>query len=84
MLPREILCQTRNQALGLVCVRRQDPNDVLHCHRIMVGVPAIEVGYHGHARVADLSLARELGLRHIGHADHRIAESFIGHAFGVA
>src|SRR5260370_572405 len=36
------------------------------------------------AAVPALRLAGELGLRHIGHADHRIAEALIGHAFGVA
>src|SRR6185312_14417888 len=37
---------------------------------LMAGVPAIVVGDHRHGRIADLGLAGELGLRHIGHADY--------------
>ena len=36
----------------------------------MVRVPAVVVRDHGHRRVAQLRLARELGLGHVGHADH--------------
>ena len=50
----------------------------------MVGVPAIEIGHHGNGRVTDFRLAGELRLRHIGHADHRIAEILVGHALGIA
>ena len=50
--------------------------------RVVVRVPAVEIGDHGDRRVANLRLARELGLRHVGHADHRIAEVLVGQALG--
>ena len=37
---------------------------------VVVGMPAIVIGDHRHRRVADLGLAGELGLGHVGHADH--------------
>ena len=48
----------------------------------MVGMPAVEIRHHGDGRVTNLRLARELGLRHVGHADHRVAEILVGEAFG--
>ncbi len=33
-------------------------------------MPAIVVGHHRHSAVRNLCLARQFGLRHIGHADH--------------
>ena len=47
------------------------------------GMPAIEIGHHGDGGVTNLRFARELGLRHIRHADDRIAELLVGHALGV-
>ncbi len=83
MLARKILGQPRHQALGLVGVRVQHPDDVLHRDRVVVGMPAIEIGHHRDRGVADFGFARELGLRHVGHADHRIAEILVRHAFGI-
>jgi hypothetical protein len=36
----------------------------------MVRVPAIEVSHHGHRGIANFCFTRQLGLGHIGHADH--------------
>ena len=83
MFARKIPGKARDQALRLVGIRGQHPDDVLHRHGIMIGVPAIEIGDHGNGGVTDLRLAGELGLGHIGHADHGIAEVLIGHAFGI-
>ena len=84
VLAREILGQPRHKALGLVGVRHQHLDDVLHGDGVVVGMPAVVVGDHGDGRVANLRLARELRLRHVGHADHRIAEVLVGHALGIA
>ncbi len=45
----------------------------------MFGVPAIIIGDHGDARVAELGLAGELGLGHVRHADHVAAPAFAVH-----
>ena len=37
------------------------------------GMPAVEVGHHRDGRVVQLGLARELRLRHVGHADDAAA-----------
>src|SRR3954447_25986269 len=84
MLAWKILCQTRHQALRLLRIRGQHPEDVLYGHGVVVGMPAIEIRHHGNGCVANLRLAGEFCLRHVGHADHRIAEILVGHAFGIA
>src|SRR5208282_4933727 len=33
-------------------------------------VPAVVIGHHGHGRVANLRLTRQLGLLQVRHADH--------------
>ena len=38
--------------------------------RLVIGMPAVVVGHHRDARVTELRLAGELGLGHVGHADH--------------
>ena len=68
--------------LRLLGVGGQHLDDVLHRDGVVVGMPAVEIGHHGDGRVANLGFARELGLRHVGHADHRIAELLVGQAFG--
>ena len=45
-------------------------------------MPAIVIGDHRHRRVADLRLAGELCLRHIGHADHVALPRAVELAFG--
>ena len=47
-------------------------------------MPAIEIGHHRDRRVADFGLPRELGLGHVGHADHGVAEVLVRHALGIA
>ena len=76
--------EARDKTPGLVGVRRQHPDDVLYRDGIVVRMPAIEIGHHGNGCVTDFRLAGELGLRHVGHADHRIAEILVGHALGIA
>ena len=49
----------------------------------MMGMPAIVIGDHGDRGVAQLRLARELGLGHVGHADHRAAPGTIELGFGT-
>ena len=48
---------------------RTAPSPFVHRDVVVVGMPAVEVGHHGDGHVADLGLAGELGLRHVGHAD---------------
>ena len=78
------LREPRDQRLRLLGIGGQHLDDVLHRDGVVVRVPAVEVGHHRDGRVANLRLARELRLRHVGHADHRIAELLVGHALGVA
>ena len=48
---------------------RQVGDDHLHRHRVVVRVPAVVVGDQRERRVADLRLARQLGLLQVGHPD---------------
>ncbi len=48
----------------------QDFHDRLDAHRLGCFVPAIVIGHKGEDAVAHLSLARQLGLRQVRHADH--------------
>ena len=82
MLAREIAGEPRHQRLGLFGIRVQHANDLLHGDRVMMRMPAIEIGDHRHAGVTDLGLAGEFGLGHVGHADHRIALRLVGQALG--
>jgi hypothetical protein len=82
VLAWKVAGKTRDEADSLVGILHQHLDDVLHGHGIVVRMPAVEVGDHGHARVAKLCLAGELGLGQIGHADHRIAEILVGEALG--
>ena len=82
MLAWEIARQARHQPRALFGIGHQHLDDVLHGDRVMVGMPAVEVGDHGDRRVADFGLAGELGLGQIGHADHRVPEALIGEALG--
>lgn len=45
-------------------------DDLRRRHRFVLRMPAVVVRYHGDRRVTNLRLTRELGLRHVGHADH--------------
>jgi hypothetical protein len=56
----------RARALG---VGGHGPQYLLHADRRMLGVPAVVIGHHGDARVAELRFARQLGLGHVAHAD---------------
>ena len=64
-------------------VEFQHLDDLVHGDRAMIRVPAVVVGDHGDGRVADLRLARELGLRHVGHADHAAAPLAVEVGFGL-
>ena len=66
---------------SLLGVGDQHLDDVLDGDGVVVGMPAIEIGDHGDGGVANLRLARELGLRHVGHADDRVAMPLVGEAF---
>ena len=77
-IPGEPACEPRR----LLGIGQQHLDDVGDGDGVVVWMPAVEIGDHGDGRVADLGLAGELGLRQIGHADHRIAEILVGHAFG--
>src|SRR5205823_14864513 len=68
-----------SRALGIGVEHREDHLD---CHVVMAGVPAIVVGHHRHRGVADLGFAGELGLGHVGHADHMAAPGAVELAFG--
>ncbi len=49
----------------------------LDAHRVVLLVPDVVVGGERHRRVAQLGLAGQLGLRHIGHSDHRHAPAAV-------
>src|SRR5258705_9281126 len=50
----KVLGKTGDQPLGLIGIGREHLDNVLHGHRIVVGMPAVVVGDHGDARVGDL------------------------------
>ena len=70
---------TRWRALSAFCEQHLD--DHVHADVVVVGVPAIVVGDHGDGGVAKLRLAREFGLRHVGHADDAAAPGPVQLAF---
>src|SRR3954462_13481051 len=51
---REIVGETRNQTPRLLGIGVQHTNNVLNGDRVMIRMPAIEIGYHGYARVTNL------------------------------
>ena len=73
---------TANKAARLVGVFREDPDDRLHRDVVMVGMPTVVVGHHRDGGVAHLRFTGELGLRHIGHADHVAVPCSIELRFG--
>ena len=58
-----------HQHARLFRIGEQHLDDRLHRHVVVIGMPAVVIGDHGHRRVAHLGLARELGFGHVGHAD---------------
>src|SRR6185437_5916980 len=84
VLTRKIAGEPRNQALGFLRIGEQHLDDVLDRDGVVIGMPAIEIGHHGDGGVANLRFARELGLRHVGHADHGVTEFLVSQAFGEA
>src|SRR5262249_61392396 len=60
VLAGEIAREPGHQRLRLVSVGGKHSDDVLYGYRIVVGMPAIEVGDHGDGGVTELGLAREL------------------------
>jgi len=58
------------QRLGLFRIGEQNRDDHIHGDGVVTGMPAIIVGHHRNRRIADLGLAGELRLGHVGHPDH--------------
>ena len=67
--------------LGGVLVRHGDHGGDVDV--VVLRVPAIVIGHHGDGGIGDLGLAGELGLGHVGHADHVVAELLVGDGFGI-
>src|SRR5947209_4853792 len=55
---RKIPGKPAHKALGLVGVGEKNADDIRNGDRIMIGMPAVEVGDHGNGRVANLRLPR--------------------------
>ena len=70
MLAREIACKTRHQTLRFSRILLHTLDDRRDVDMSVVVVPAVIIGHHRHARVANLGFARELCFRHVRHADH--------------
>ena len=60
MFAREVACEPRHQARGILGIGREHLDDVLDGYCVMVRMPTIEVGNHGDRGVADLRLSCEL------------------------
>ena len=67
---------------GIAGIGPHHLEDRLDVDRAVAGMPAIVIGDHRHRRVAELRLAGELGLRHVGHADHVAAPRAVELRFG--
>ena len=65
-------------------IGEQHPDDHVDRDGVVAGMPAIVVGDHRDGRVADLGFAGELGLGHVGHADHVAVPGPVELAFGKA
>ena len=50
---------------------------------MLVFLPTVVIGGHGHGGVGDLRLAGALGLAQIGHADDIVAGAVVGQGFGA-
>ena len=55
---------------GILRILRQHGDNLIDSYRIVMRMPAIIVGHHGHSDVADFGFASQLCLLQIGHADH--------------
>ena len=75
--------QGGDQRLGAARVCNQRRDHLRHIHRRVVVVPAVIIGDHGHAGIAQLGLAGEFGLGHPGHADDISPPPAIHQAFGA-
>ena len=78
----ELLRQAGNEAPGVFGVGLHDLEDGGDVDAAVLGMPAVEVGHHGDGCIADLGLAGELGLGHVGHADDIAAPGAVEMAFG--
>ena len=74
--------RSANHVLRVFRVAAQIRQNVGDRHRAVLRMPAVVVGDHGHGRVAELGLARQLGLGHVGHADHVKAQLPVHVRFG--
>ena len=70
-----------DQAAGIFRILMHHLHHGLDSHMLMGFVPAIIIGHHRDDGVRQLGLARELGFRHRGHADHAAVPGAIEKAF---
>ncbi len=73
--------RTTRAAFSRVAVQVLD--DLVDGDRVMLGMPAVVVGDHGHGHVADLGLARQPGFLQVGHADDVHAPGAVEVGFGL-
>jgi hypothetical protein len=83
VLGGKIAGEARDDLRGLLGIGAHDRDHGGDLDSVMLGMPAIVVRHHRDGGVGDLGLARELGLRHGGHADHVVAEVAIGRGLRV-
>ena len=68
---------TLHQRPRLLGVVQKNAHNGLDGDVVVVRMPAVEVGHHRDGGIVQLRLARELRLRHVGHADHAAAPGAI-------
>ena len=59
-----------DQLTRFIGVIQQHLYDRVDLNVVVIWMPAIKVGHHGHCAVRNLSLTGKFGFRHVGHADH--------------
>ena len=83
MITGEIAQHAGDEAARLLRVLVDDLDDGGYVHRVVAGVPAVEIRHHGDGGVGDLGFAGQLGLGHGGHADHIETLRFIAEGLGL-
>ncbi len=68
---------------GVLGVLVEHGDDLLHRNLVVSWMPAVVIGDHGDGGVANLRLARQLGLLQVGHADHVHAPAAVEIALGL-
>ena len=73
----------RTTLAGIVSIFQQHCDDLIDCDRIVMRMPAIVIGNHGHGDVTNFSFAGQFGFLQVGHANHVHAPTAVNIGFGL-